>query len=81
MGSELPIYNNTIIILKKTNKTKRILISDIEARLRGDDYTANYGRVEIKIGNKWGTICDPHQSWREEESRVICRQVRLQGHL
>ncbi|XP_033123495.1 uncharacterized protein LOC117122127 [Anneissia japonica] len=31
------------------------------------------GRVEIKIGNRWGTVCDDF--WTDENSHVVCRQL------
>ena len=41
-------------------------------RLRGGD-TGIEGRVEICIGNVWGTVCD--DSWSENDARVVCRQL------
>ncbi|KAL4227454.1 scavenger receptor [Mactra antiquata] len=43
----------------------------IEYRLSGGG--ANYGRVEISVGGKWGTVCD--QSWDNREAGVFCRQL------
>lgn len=31
------------------------------------------GRVEICIGNQWGTTCD--NQWGPEEAKVVCRQL------
>ena len=32
----------------------------------------NYGRVEIKVGDVWGTVCD--ENWDDREAGVFCRQ-------
>ena len=43
-------------------------------RLRGGD-TGFEGRVEICIGNVWGTVCDDF--WGVNDARVVCRQLRF----
>ena len=41
-------------------------------RLRGGG-TDIEGRVEICIGNAWGTVCD--DLWGNNDARVVCRQL------
>ena len=42
-------------------------------RLRGG--TFNEGRLEICVGNVWGTVCD--DLWEIVNTRVACRQLGL----
>lgn len=35
----------------------------------------HYGRVEISVGGRWGTICDSF--WDEREARIFCRQMNF----
>ncbi|XP_022096153.1 scavenger receptor cysteine-rich domain superfamily protein-like isoform X2 [Acanthaster planci] len=43
-----------------------------EIRLTGTDQP-NKGRVEVHLGDSWGTICD--QSWGLKDATVVCRQL------
>lgn len=41
-------------------------------RLQGSNVQGS-GRVEVCIGNIWGTVCD--NSWSEVNARVVCKQL------
>ena len=43
-----------------------------QLRLAGGNIP-NEGRVEICIGNGWGTVCD--DSWGSADATVVCRQL------
>lgn len=47
--------------------------SCVEGALRLRDGDSTQGRVEICIGNIWGTVCD--NFWREDDAQVACRQL------
>ncbi|XP_041368790.1 deleted in malignant brain tumors 1 protein-like [Gigantopelta aegis] len=42
---------------------------DIKYNMSGG---ANYGRVDIRVGGVWGTVCDEY--WDDREAGVFCRQ-------
>ena len=46
-----------------------VLVAGIKYRLA--DGGDNYGRVEMAIDNKWGTICDLH--FDNKDADVACR--------
>ena len=43
-----------------------------ELRLVGGRFSSE-GRVEICLGNQYGTICD--DGWDADDARVVCRQL------
>lgn len=45
---------------------------DGDIRLSGGS-SANEGRVEICMGNHYGTVCD--QSWNDADAAVVCSQL------
>ena len=48
---------------------------DGDVRLINRGSGDNEGRVEVCIGNVWGTVC--HGSWGVMDARVICSQLEL----
>ena len=47
--------------------------TDGDIRLSEGSSTA--GRVEVCIGDLWGTVCD--DNWDDVDSVVVCRQLGL----
>ena len=45
---------------------------DGDIRLSGGNKTLE-GRVEICLGNEWGTVC--HYGWGRNDASVVCRQL------
>lgn len=37
--------------------------------------SSHYGRVEMRVGGVWGTVCD--QYWDKREAAVFCRQLNF----
>ena len=40
-----------------------------------DGSNVSEGRVEIRLGSHWGTVC--HDYWGQPEAKVVCRQLGL----
>ena len=50
--------------------------SDGDVRLvDGDNYNATSGRVELCIGERWGTVC--RQRRDRNDADIVCRQLGL----
>ncbi|XP_072018480.1 scavenger receptor cysteine-rich domain-containing protein DMBT1-like [Amphiura filiformis] len=47
-----------------------------EYRLAGGS-DSNEGRVEVRVGSVWGTVCDYTTTWNVNDAKVICRQLGL----
>ena len=45
-----------------------------DVRLQGG-VNSTEGRLEICLGNEWGTVCD--QMWDSTDASVVCRQLKL----
>ena len=45
-----------------------------EGSIRLSDGANNLqGRVEVCVGNKWGTVC--HNKWNNIDAQVVCKQL------
>ena len=56
---------------------KGLLVADVKYRLANGGN--NYGRVEMAIDNRWGTICDLH--WDNQDADVTCRYFNFTSGL
>ena len=43
-----------------------------ELRILGGP-SVNAGRLEVYVGQKWGTVCDDY--WSQQDANVACRQL------
>jgi deleted-in-malignant-brain-tumors protein 1 len=48
----------------------------VDIRLTGGP-SQRQGRVEIKLGKTWGTVCD--NDWDQDDARVVCRMLGYNG--
>ncbi len=48
---------------------------DGDTRIVGGNFYS--GRLEVCLGNRWGTICD--QDWDDVAASVACRNMRFPG--
>ena len=53
-----------------------MMTSPLPVRLK-DGGGEHEGRVEIKVWNEWGTICD--NSWDLNDAHVVCRMLGYEG--
>ena len=50
--------------------------TDVDVRLAGSTNPGS-GRVEILVGDQWGTICDTF--WGLADAEVVCRDLGYSG--
>lgn len=53
-------------------------VISVDIRLAGGSSPMN-GRVEVNLGEGWGTVCDDR--WDDNEARVVCRMLGYHGYI
>ena len=43
-----------------------------------DSYFRRYGRVQVCVGNVWGTVCD--HFWDDHDASVVCNMLGYSPH-
>ncbi|KAF7992731.1 hypothetical protein HCN44_005075 [Aphidius gifuensis] len=74
----LTLKEETKIKSTKNNSTKNIFDNsnnNIPIRLLGGNKTNYEGRLQVKIGEKWGTVCN--YGWTINNAALVCHQLGL----